>query len=196
MLGQEYLLEMLLSAIGENDLSQLKSMIDLGADLSKKGTDEEQPLHFAASIGRNECIKILIENGANIQAVSFNGTALHIASKNGHLATVKYFVEETDLNIDIKDYTGMTPLHYASYGGHTDIIKYLLSQGAKVNPETANASPLHSAAISGEVEAVKTLLENNANINSIDKTNGRTPFDVAANEKIEVLLKQYAQKEN
>ena len=54
----------------------------------------ETPLHKAAQHGSYECIKYLIENGANIKIVDENlKSALHHAAENGHLECVKALLQ-------------------------------------------------------------------------------------------------------
>ena len=61
-------------------------------------------------------------------------TALHIASKHGHIEIVKHLTENFNsvININITDKRRKTPLHFASENGHADIVKYLLSKGTNI----------------------------------------------------------------
>lgn len=62
-------------------------------------------------------------------------TALHVASKHGHIDIVKHLTENFNsvININITDsIRKKTPLHVASENGHVDIVKYLLSKGANI----------------------------------------------------------------
>jgi ankyrin repeat protein len=57
-------------------------------------------------------------------------TTLHMASANGHLATVKYLLELLPKNqanklINAQNYQGNTALHWASLNGHLEVVKYL-----------------------------------------------------------------------
>lgn len=46
-------------------------------------------------------VKFLVQNGARVNVVEETGdTPVFMAAIAGSLATVKYFVEETDLNLD------------------------------------------------------------------------------------------------
>ena len=60
------------------------------SDLDAKNTAGETALHVAASQGRTDLVKVLLEKGAAIDPVtSKNWTALHVAAANGHLEVVK-----------------------------------------------------------------------------------------------------------
>jgi hypothetical protein len=74
----------------------------------------------------------------------------------------------------------------------TDLVQIekLLGKGTNVNFKDANRSnktPLHFAASRGATELVKLLLANNAD-RTLSNDQGKTPFDVAANEEIRKLL--------
>jgi ankyrin repeat protein len=62
-------------------------------------------------------------------------TALHVASKYGHIDIVKHLIENfnsvTNINIQ-DDVKKKTPLHIACENGHVQIVKYLLSKGVNI----------------------------------------------------------------
>lgn len=65
----------------------------------------------------------------------YGQTALHVASKHGHIDIVKHLTENFNsvININITDrIRKKTPLHVASEKGHVEIVKYLLSKGANI----------------------------------------------------------------
>lgn len=59
-------------------------------------------------------------------------TALHYASRSGHLALVKVLVDEFGANIDAREKEDWTPVYYAANNGHTEIAEFLVERGADV----------------------------------------------------------------
>lgn len=68
------------------DYETLKSSHALGADIDAPDTTTRcTPLHLAAAMGHENCIRILVELKANINALDTKGrTPLHCATEEGH----------------------------------------------------------------------------------------------------------------
>ncbi|KAF8416622.1 ankyrin repeat-containing domain protein [Terfezia claveryi] len=110
------------------------------------------PLHWAARNGHTEVVAILLRhsndpmlkvNGVQDTDVPCEGTALHLAYVNGHLAAFKLILESLleggvfqvgDI-VDINHQTGEghTVLFYAAAWGYTDICRMLLEKGINRN---------------------------------------------------------------
>lgn len=84
------------------------------------------PLIYAATTGKNEIIKLLIENHAYIDSISPNGsTSLMMAVRGGHVATVKLLVEE-DADVLVKNEAGESALSWAEKSSNNaEIIRLL-----------------------------------------------------------------------
>ena len=96
-----------------------------------------------------------IENGEDINSCNTIGqTALHLASENGHLETVKFLIE-SKADIEAKDNLfGKTALHLASENGHLETVKFLIENKANINPKDDNGNTA--------LEVVKFLITNGA----------------------------------
>jgi ankyrin repeat protein/Tfp pilus assembly protein PilF len=98
------------------------------------------------------------------------------AIRKGTLEDVKYFVEQKNIDVNIKDSNGRgpTPLHIAAACGNADVVVYLISNGADVNARAEDGhTPLHSAS---SAEVVKILLSAGADVNARDSDRGFTPL--------------------
>lgn len=181
----------LLKAIAENDINQVRMVLDEGSiDVNDKSSDpsfESTPLHFAVSFeNRNEIIAILIENGANVEVAARHGaTALMIAASLNNVGAIKVLCDKGNAQIDAKHpFAKTTPLHFAAEMGHSDAIKELCSRlpKGKVNEmrTVTGGTPLHTAADSNRPAAVRALLEYcNADVDAL--LNGdTTPLYLAA----------------
>nr|5AQB_A Chain A, 3G61_DB15V4 [synthetic construct] len=154
-----------------------------GSDLGKK-------LLEAARAGQDDECRILMANGADVNALDEVGwTPLHLAAW-GHLEIVECLLKN-GADVNAADIDGYTPLHLAAFSGHLEIVEVLLKYGADVNADDqAGFTPLHLAAIFGHLEIVEVLLKNGADVNAQDKF-GKTPRDLAidnGNEDIAEVL--------
>jgi ankyrin repeat protein len=68
-------------------------------------------LHLAAKRGHSAVAKLLIEYGANVQALTSIGlTPLHIAAHNGHIDTAEILIQN---GVDVQA-LGVFPSHFAT----------------------------------------------------------------------------------
>ncbi|WP_188093748.1 ankyrin repeat domain-containing protein [Sulfurimonas xiamenensis] len=121
----------LMSAVRQNQLEKVKTLIANGADVNMKkaGAIEVTPLMVAARYGHTEIMEILIENGADVNVKSDEGyTALMRAARNGKTDAVKILLlNHADVNA--RNFGGMSALKFAA-GCYPDIVQILLDNGA------------------------------------------------------------------
>ena len=129
--------------------------------------------------GRLDNIKMLIRNGADIQASSSNGsTVLHFASRNSNQEVVEFLLKMNEISVNATDNSNQTPLMYACYdGGHLDNIKMLTQNGADIQASSSNGSTvLHFASALSNQEVVEFLLKlNEISVNASNSFN-QTPL--------------------
>ena len=120
-----------LNALGESPLmlAALKGQLELATKLVAKGADVNKtgwtPLHYAASNGHVDVIKLLIENHAYIDAESPNGsTPLMMASMYGNAQSVKLLLEEGADSL-LKNQIGLTALQFAQRANRPDSAELL-----------------------------------------------------------------------
>lgn len=119
------------NSLGESPLmlAALKGQLELAEKLVKKGADVNKtgwtPLHYAASNGHVEVIKLLLENYAYIDAESPNSsTPLMMASMYGSPEAVKLLLDE-GADLSLKNQQGMTALDFADRGKRPDAVELL-----------------------------------------------------------------------
>ncbi len=143
-------------------------------------------LHIASFNGCFDTVKSLIEQGADIHALRYDGsTPLATAAMHAHFEVIKYLITFgaiTDINRANTADSGLTPLHEAVYSGNLEIIKFLVKQGA--DPRKLDAygkTPLSIAAKRGYVNVVEYLNEvtQGTDINK-SSNDGSTPLCLAA----------------
>ncbi|MFH0822774.1 MAG: ankyrin repeat domain-containing protein [Pseudomonadota bacterium] len=168
---------------GSEDM--LKLIADIGADLHS-GTRIGAPIIHAGIHGRTEAVRVLLDRGADVNAVAAYGrrTVLMNAARDGYLDIVRLLADGGAV-LDARDGMGNTALGEAAENGHSEIVRLLLRKGAGVNgdkyPSTVpgveaggqgdataprwlrqNDTPLVRASRNSDVEAVRLLLENGA----------------------------------
>ena len=125
-----------------NNLAIARMLIDNGARLDLK-TDHEKytPLHQACFCGRSAVAILLIENGANCNAMNhYNETPLHIALRYGHVTkeVALLMVSKGGDLVGLLDVRGKRPIDYVA---SAKVREELLSARRQV----ASATPLPSA---------------------------------------------------
>ena len=158
---------------------------------ARVGRNGETMLMLAARKMHTELVKLLIDNGAdlNIKGGSNYGyTALMYAVKEGNTEIAKLLLDNgADLNI--KDSFGYTALMFAVREGNTEIVKLLLDNKANISgeinyqkevmyPADYKNNELMSAAEKGYTEIVELLIDNGADLNTRSKS-GKTALDIA-----------------
>lgn len=123
-------------------------------------------LSIAINNKHNNCIKMLLANGVNVDEIQDDGwTPLNSASALGYSKCVKTLLAgEADVNV--KNSIGHTPLHHASMNGHYDCIMMLLDHNANINAKDWMGNiPLHLITpISRNRNCIKLLVNKGANI--------------------------------
>ncbi|KAM3182141.1 hypothetical protein ACTXT7_012987 [Hymenolepis weldensis] len=108
----------------------VKEMIAEGIDVNWKSNIHDCcPLH-AASQGKPEIVRLLIEAQCAVDARDINGnTALHHASMSGHLECVKILLD-AGASVNVSNNQFWTPLTNAAYWNQPEVVKLLLEKGA------------------------------------------------------------------
>lgn len=100
----------LMMAVLKGHTALAAAMLDKDADVNKQGW---APLHYAATSGHIELIRLLIEKHAYIDAESPNGsTPLMMAAQYGTLSAVKLLLEEGADPL-LKNQLGLTAIDFA-----------------------------------------------------------------------------------
>ncbi len=89
-----------------------------GINLNKKDVNGETALHFAAAKNDPFAIKMLVKEGAEVDAINKVGdTPLHLAVKEGKASAFKELIEQ-NADVNAKNAAGNPPLHQAIKENH------------------------------------------------------------------------------
>ncbi|XP_071425688.1 ankyrin repeat and SOCS box protein 11 isoform X2 [Pithys albifrons albifrons] len=169
---------------------------------------DRSPLHDAAFQGRLlslktliaqaclgghvACAKVLLENGAQVNAVTIDGiTPLFNACCSGSAACVNMLLE-----FGAKPQPGnhlASPIHEAVKRGHRECMEILLAHEVDIDQEDLqHGTPLYVACMYQRTDCVKKLLQLGANVNMGKRSD--TPLHAAARKssvEVVVLLTDY-----
>ncbi|KAI9894511.1 MAG: hypothetical protein M1814_001865 [Vezdaea aestivalis] len=138
-------------------------------------------LHEAVMNEQELVVKLLLENGADIEAKNSHGsTALVLAAFGGEEQIVKLLLEN-GADIEAKNSSGLTALLMAIPWNEV-VIKLLLERGAdtEVKDEEEGQTPLHSTVKRKSHSAAKLLLATGADTEAKDEKAGGTALHWAA----------------
>jgi len=140
-------------------------------------------LHVASENGHHEIVRLLVKNGAAINAlVRKDRTPLHLAADKGRPIVVRVLLE-LDANVNAcYPPSYLTLLHLASSGGRLDIVRPLLDHKpeADVNAQDEDGwTALHLAAYNGHEQVGRILLNRGAK-GDVKNFEGKTPLELAS----------------
>ena len=159
------------SAVKKSDVNMVNLLLDTAknklsmyefVDLvnARNESGGATPLHLAAQHGSTEIVTLLLQIGANKNALNYS----KVNAFGGNIMTL---LLEAGADKDIKNDNGNSPLHLAAQNGFTQIVTLLLESGADNDiKNNEDYNPLHLAVLKEHKETVKILLET-----EVDKDN-------------------------
>lgn len=118
---------LMFAALGGN-VEIVRLLLGLGSPIEHPGWT---PMHYCAWAGKQEVCKFLIDQGADVDVQSPNGTTpLMMAVRGGHLETVKLLVWEL-ADLTIRNHEGASALDWAKAAKRLDIVAHLNQAGAR-----------------------------------------------------------------
>jgi hypothetical protein len=143
----------------------VRLLIARGADVNPRD-EYGTPLHFAAGANSLGVGKVLLEDGADIEArgIRREMTPLHIAARECQNDFVLFLLDHGAV-VDSRDGGDMTPLMWAADSGCPEVVETLISHGADVNAQDKlGETPLSRAVGRSWTEIVRILLGHGAKV--------------------------------
>ena len=156
---------------------------------AKTKVDGLTALHFASFRGNIEIIKLLIDNYADINALSNNGlNMIHKAAQGNKASAIIYFNKKYNMDLEASENEKkLNALHLAIISGMEDSAIFLLNLGIDPNiQDDKGYTALHYAVKYNHPRLIKKLLQKGANINIQENKYKQTPVLMAKN-KSEIL---------
>jgi ankyrin repeat protein/2-C-methyl-D-erythritol 4-phosphate cytidylyltransferase len=119
---------------------------------------KETPLHIASILGNFDAVKILIENGADVNVLNNNGSnPLHYAASRGRLDIARLLFK-SGAALNVSDVTKRNELHFAVVGIiNRELITFLLDEGSFISFDSKKLSPLVIAVARNRLDIVQLL---------------------------------------
>lgn len=170
---------------GQLNVAQL--LIENGANVNAKAKrDGITPLHQAASNRHLDFVKVLIQNGAQVDPTdNEEKTPLHLACEKNYTEIAKFLIEN-GANVHAKDDLNQTPIHHACQNRHVawgslQLIHLLIENGCDLNEKSGDGwAPLHLVCMRTRHTAVVELLVNAGAKPGMESGEGSTPLQIAA----------------
>jgi uncharacterized protein len=182
-------LNTLFEAIANQDVDQIRELIDQGVDINQHDSNgSETPLSYAIEQNQIRIVEMLLDLGADPNQLCCDDryTSLTLAIELNNAEIVKLLLlRGADPNAGGIDGSG---LEMAAKEGKVDFVRVLLSAGAAVNPENSLPdffqsinqevpetlvdiawTPLMSSVTYGHLEIVKILVDAGANVDILDE---------------------------
>ncbi|MCJ8728373.1 hypothetical protein PDJAM_G00003830 [Pangasius djambal] len=135
-------------------------------DVDGKNLGGWTPLMYAAYIGHDNVVNLLLESGVSVNASTAKGlTPLMLAASCGN-ESIAYFLLQQGAELERKDGRGWTALLHSTSTGHQQMVKFLLDNNANANIKEPvfGFTPLMEAAASGHEIIVQYLLDRGARV--------------------------------
>lgn len=130
----------LFDCIIRDDLESLQDLIsDDSRCVNQADDDELTPLHLAVEMGKEQMVKMLIENGADInhRTLDLRMSPLHLSVRNGSMVITDLLLSN-GADINIRNKIDHTPLHVAVVTNNIEMIRLLIIFNANVDAVTSD----------------------------------------------------------
>lgn len=145
----------------DEDVAQVRSLLQGGADVNAAQGDGMTALHWAAEHGHLELTEILLYAGAHPDPATRVGsyTPLMVGARAGEGDVVARLLA-AGANADAQTETGVTALHLAASSGTVEGVTALLDHGADINAKETRwgQTPLMWAADGGRTGVIDLLV--------------------------------------
>ena len=145
----------LVDAVSRGDIPAATAMLAADPSLARQEQGGATPLHYAAVHGQTAAVDLLIDRGADLEALDLEYGAAPIgwANEKGHMDLVRH----------MRARGARVSLHMASaYGLLDDVAALAAAHPEQVNLLVGYGAPLHLAALWGQAEVVEWLLARGA----------------------------------
>ncbi len=146
-----------------NDAAQVRLLVANGAEVNAAHGDGMTGLHWAAENGNPEIASILLESGADVEAVTRLGAyrPLHLAARRGNASVIQLLLDASADPETESATGGVTPLHFAAASGKAASVQALMDHGVELDARESiwGQTPLMFAAAAGRTEVIRVLLQ-------------------------------------
>ena len=165
----------------------LEVLLQYNATIDLRDSEGVTALHWAAYTGNADAVRSLLKHGASTSITDNNcRSALHMATQSDTPRVLELLIQQTDIDLRVKDCRGLTPLFWAAAKDNLDAVNKLkLAESNSflscdtLMTDTQGRSLIHWAAISpyGTLCLESLITSDNC---SLQDTLGWTPLHYTA----------------
>src|SRR5260370_35019589 len=130
--------------VSTNELHRVTVLLDYGASLDDRGRYGLTALHYAVRGGKLPLIKLLLERGAQANALDGDGLTplLHLSKTRSKAdpIPVMELLAASGANVNARDETQGTLLMYFARRGNAEAVGWLLAHGAHRQPRNKSGT--------------------------------------------------------
>jgi ankyrin repeat protein len=175
------LIESLETAVLNNDLAQIQDLICAGVNVNEPLEDNHTLLMIAASRGYFDAVKLLVNAGADVNVISYQGDNALAQAISGCLEEIFNYLSPITSD-EVKKWAEISGLIGSSTDGDPKIVALLSENGADLNAtneENDGQTALIVATEFRNIPFVQALISAKADVNLKD-FGGQSPLIVAA----------------
>jgi ankyrin repeat protein len=157
-------------SVADGSTSNVQTLLEIpGIEISTPDQMQRTPLHWAAVLGNAELSTLLLQAGADPNALDDNGaSALHYTTQNESIACLEALLGFDGVT-DSADADGRTAVMWAAGSGGAEAVQMMTERGMDVLAvDNSGGTALHAAAYAGHNDIILTLLQNSASIDALD----------------------------
>jgi len=155
----------LFHAAARGRISEVRAMLEAGADPNEVSIGDGAPLFAAIRAGRRDVFDLLMQYGADPNLpVSGDGSPMIAAARNGQLEMLQLMLS-SGASLDAGVEGDGNPLIAAVQAGDRNMVEFLLEAGAEVDAYVwGDETPMVAAAQKGDVRMAELLAEAGADL--------------------------------
>ena len=186
----------LVAAIRDADALAIRRLIDNGAGVDARDAEGNTPLILASFYASPNCVQLLLEKGADVNAANQAAVTALIRAATDHEKARLLVDAGARVGVRTAD-LGNTPLILAARrAGNSRTVKLLLERGADARERNdAGVSPIISGAASGDLEIVRLLLDAGSNPDDFPTSNDPRAAAIAAGLRTPLMWAAYRNDE-
>ena len=159
-------------------------LIGAGANVNAITITGATPLYDAASSGLADKVRLLLGDGADVQAgpagrtpflaavmthLAYSSTTMGRSERANETEAILRMLVAAGAAVDVVDDAGISPIHLAARAGDTDAVALLIAFGADIEAiDGKGHTAIQSATMRSQGDVVQQLIQAGADINSKD----------------------------
>jgi len=142
----------------EGNLKQIKKLVRIKADTVNAVNGQGfNPLMIACYRGQEKAARLLVKNGAQVNATSGEGSALQAACYQNNTSLTLFLIEQ-GAKVDVQGPDGNNTLMYAVLNQNAELVRALVKAGSDLHATNNDGQTAYSLAMTLPDTAIRELV--------------------------------------